>query len=114
MQKKKTEKSFASYLLCSLYLLPAILYPYNSSQGLLSIYYELRPLLSRFNSVRPHRQQPTRLRRPWDSPGKNTEVGCHFLLQCMKVKSESEFAQSCLTPSTEELMLLNCGIGEDS
>ena len=40
------------------------------------------------NSVRPHRQQPTRLPRPWDSPGKNTGVGCHFLLQCMKVKSE--------------------------
>ena len=47
--------------------------------------------------VRPHRQQPTRLPRPWDSPGKNTGVGCHFLLQCMKVKSEREVAQSCLT-----------------
>ena len=45
----------------------------------------------------PHRRQPTRLPRPWDSPGKNTGVGCHFLLQCMKVKSESEVAQSCLT-----------------
>ena len=42
------------------------------------------------DSVRPHRQQPTRLRRPWDSPGKNCGVGCHFLLQCMQVKSESE------------------------
>ena len=49
------------------------------------------------DSVRPHRQPPTRLPRPWDSPGKNTGVGCHFLLQCMKVKSESEVAQSCLT-----------------
>ena len=49
------------------------------------------------NSVWPHRRQPTRLRRPWDSPGKNTGVGCHFLLQCVKVKSESEVAQSCLT-----------------
>ena len=49
------------------------------------------------NSVRPHRRQPTRLPRPWDSPGKNTGVGCHFLLQCMKVKSESEVTQSCLT-----------------
>ena len=49
------------------------------------------------NSVRPHRQQPTRLPCPWDSPGKNTGVGCHFLLQCMKVKSESEVTQSCLT-----------------
>jgi len=51
------------------------------------------------NSVRPHRRQPTRLPHPWDSPGKNTGVGCHFLLQCMKVKSESEVAQSCLTLS---------------
>ena len=49
------------------------------------------------DSVRPQRQQPTRLPRPRDSPGKNTEVGCHFLLQCMKVKSESEITQSCLT-----------------
>ena len=37
------------------------------------------------DSVRPHRRQPTRLPCPWDSPGKNTGVGCHFLLQCMKV-----------------------------
>ena len=49
------------------------------------------------DSVRPHRRQPTRLRHPWDSPGKNTGAGCHFLLQCMKVKSESEVAQSCPT-----------------
>ena len=49
------------------------------------------------NSVRPHRRQPTRLQCPWDSPGKNTGVGCHFLLQCVKVKSESEVAQSCPT-----------------
>ena len=46
------------------------------------------------DSVRPHRWQPTRLPRPWDSPGKNTGVRCHFLLQCMKVKIESEVAQS--------------------
>ena len=51
------------------------------------------------DSVRPHRRQPTRLPRPWDSPGKNTGVGCHFRLQCMKVKSESEVAQSCPTLS---------------
>ena len=49
------------------------------------------------DSVPPHRRQPTRLPRPGDSPGKNTGVGCHFLLQCMKVKSESEVAQSCPT-----------------
>ena len=47
------------------------------------------------DSVRPHRRQPTRLPRPWDSPGKNTGVGCHFLLHCVKVKSESEVAQLC-------------------
>ena len=49
--------------------------------------------------MRPHRRPSTRLPRPWDSPGKNTGAGCHFLLQCMKVKSESEVAQSCLTLS---------------
>ena len=51
------------------------------------------------DSVRPHRRQPTRLPRPWDSPGKNSGLGCHFLLQCIKVKSESEVAQSCPTLS---------------
>ena len=59
-------------------------------------------LLSRFSRVlpvRPHRQQPTGLPRPWDSPGKNTGVGCHVLLQCTKVKRESEVAQSCPTLS---------------
>ena len=59
-------------------------------------------LLSRFShvdSVRPHRWQPTRLPHPWDSPGKNTGVGGHFLLQCMKVKSEREVAQLCPTLS---------------
>ena len=49
--------------------------------------------------MRPHRQQPTRLAHPWDPPGKNTGVGCHFLLQRMKVKRKSEVAQSCLTLS---------------
>ena len=58
------------------------------------------------DSVRPHRQQPTRLPCPWDSPGKNTGVGCHFLLQCMKVKSESGVAQSCLTPRDP----MDCGL----
>ena len=52
-----------------------------------------------FNSVPPHRRQPTRLRRPWVSPSKNTGVGCRFLLQCMKVKSEREVAPSCPTLS---------------
>ena len=49
--------------------------------------------------MRPHRRQPTRLLCPWDSPGKNTGVSCHFLLQCMKMKSETEVAQSCPTLS---------------
>ena len=52
-------------------------------------------------TLRPHRQQPTRLPHPWDAPGKNTGVGCHFLLQCMNVKSESEVAQSCPTLSMD-------------
>ena len=51
------------------------------------------------DSGRPHRRQSTRLPRPWDSPGKNTGVGCHFLLQCRKVESQSEVVQSCLTLS---------------
>ena len=58
------------------------------------------------DSVRPHGWQPTRLPHPWDSPGKNTGVGCHFLLQCMKVKSENEVARSCLTLSDP----MNCSL----
>ena len=63
--------------------------------------YMLLLWLSRFSrdSVRPHGRQPTRLSRPWDSPGKNTGVACHCLLQCMKVKRGSEVAQSCPTLS---------------
>ena len=63
---------------------------------------ELLLLLSRFSRIRlcaTHRRQPTRLPRPWESPGKNTGVGCHCLLHCVKVKSESEVAQSRLTCS---------------
>ena len=55
--------------------------------------------LQSYLTLRPQRRQPTRLPCPWDSPGKNTGVGCHFLLQRMKVKSEIEVAQSCPTPS---------------
>ena len=57
------------------------------------------------DSVQPQSWQPTRLLHPWDSPGKNTGVGCHFLLQCMKVKSESEVSQSCLTPGETPLSM---------
>ena len=49
------------------------------------------------DAVQPNRWQPTWLPHPWDSPGKNTGLGCHFLLQCMKVESESEVAQLCPT-----------------
>ena len=62
------------------------------------------------NSVQPHRRQPTRLPCPWDSPGKNTGVGCHFLLQCMKVKSESEVTQSCPTLSNP----MDCSLPDSS
>ena len=58
------------------------------------------------DSVRPHRRQPTRLPRPWDPPGKNTGVGCHFLLQCMKVKNQNEVTQLCLTLSG----LMDCSL----
>ena len=51
------------------------------------------------DSVQPHGLKPTRLLCPWDPPGKNSGVGCHFLLQCMKVESESEVAQLCPTLS---------------
>ena len=57
-------------------------------------------LLSSFSRVRLC--VTIRLHRPWDSPGKNTGVGCHFLLQCRTVKSESEVAQSC--PSLQDPM----------
>ena len=69
--------------------------------GLLLSLASLLLLLSRFSRVRlcaTPWMEPTRLPCPWDSPGKNTGVGCHFLLQCMKVKRESEIAQSCPTP----------------
>ena len=60
--------------------------------------------------MRPHRRQPTRLPHPWGSPGKNTVVGCHFLLQCMKVKSESEVSQLCPTLSSS----MDCSLAGSS
>ena len=75
------------------------------AEGLAVLYWETlaaaaaAKLLQSCPTVRPHRWQPTRLPHPWDSPGKNSGVGCHFLLQCKKVKSEREVAQSCLTCS---------------
>ena len=76
-------------------LLSYLLWPKYYTKGCCCC--EVAPVVS--DSVRPHRWQPTKPRCPWDSPGRNTRVGCHFLLQCMKVKSESEVAQSCPTPS---------------
>ena len=68
------------------------------------------------NSVRPHRRQSTRLPRSWDSPGKNTGVGCHFLLQCTKVKNEREVAQSnpmdCSLPGSSVHGIFQVGILE--
>ena len=75
------------------YILFQILFYYSLLQDTeYSCFCQVASVVS--DSVWPHRWQPTRLPRPWDSPGKNTGVGCH-LLQCMKVKSESEVAQSC-------------------
>ena len=75
-------------------MLPASTYVFAAAKSVVS------------DPVRPHRRQPTRLPRPWDSPGRNTGVGCHFLLQCMKVKSESEVTQLCPTLSN----LMDCSL----
>ena len=69
-----------SILLCFLFLLMRNIFCVNCCRQVTSIV---------LDSVWPHRRQPTRLSRPWDSPGKNTGVGCHFLLQCVKAKSFS-------------------------
>ena len=88
-------------LLCHLVLL-SCLYFYVSGRLVTFSHLAAKSLQSCPISVRPHRRQPTRLPCPWDSPGKNTGVGCHFLLQCMKVKRESEVAQSCPTSTLEK------------
>ena len=89
-EKKSEEEMFFSG---SISLLPAELLGLVSQQLFSAAAKSLQTCLT----LRPHRRQPTRLPRPWDSPGKNIGVGCHFLLQRMKVKSESEVAQSCPT-----------------
>ena len=99
---KGTKLSMEEFFCCHT-VLPILKFHFNPvhHQEVVPVYNAvLLQLLSRSvvsDSVRTHRQQPTRLHRPWDSPGKNTGVGCHFLLQTMKVKSESEVAHSCLT-----------------
>ena len=94
--------------LCGYYLKTSLYTVENfyKSQKLENLFWhkpQMLLLLSHISHVRlcvtPPRPQPTRLPHPWDSPGKSTRVGCHFLLQCMKVKSESEVAQSCPTLS---------------
>ena len=85
-----------------------ILYHWTTKETLLQLL--LLSLVSVSDSVWPHRRQPTRLLCPWDSPGKNTGVGCHFLLQCMKVKSESEVALLCPTLSDP----MNCSLPSSS
>ena len=82
-----------------IYFSRLILKAYYHAKSLNSVAATAAKLLQLCPTVRPHRRQPTRLPHPWDSPGKNTGVGCHFLLQCMKVKSESEVTQPCLTLS---------------
>ena len=89
----------ASILQCSAFFTVQLSHPYMTT-GKTMLLLLLLLLLSRFSlsdSVRPHRRQPTRFPHLWDSLGKNTGVGCHFLLQCMKVKSQSEVTQSCPT-----------------
>ena len=87
--------------LCSSVCIYVYIYGFpGGTSGKESIYIYVTSVMS--NSVQPHRWLPTRLRCPWDSPGKNTGVGCHFLLQFMKVKSESEVAQSY--PTLSDLM----------
>ena len=65
-------------------------------------------LLSCFSRVRPHRQQPTRLPRPWDSPGKNTGVGCHFLLQCMHAYKVASVVSNSVRPHGQQPTRILC------
>ena len=79
------------------FLFPLVTKPQTNTSVLCCLCYCCQVASVVSNSVRPHGRQPTRLPRPCDSPGKNTGVGCHFLLQCMKMKSEKEVTQSCPT-----------------
>ena len=88
--------SKASILRCSAFFIVQLSHPYMTTGKTIALTAAAK-LLQSCPTVRPYRRWPTRLPRPWESPGKNTGVGCHFLLQCMEVKSESEVAQSCPT-----------------
>ena len=94
--------SKASILLCSAFFIVQLSHPYMITGKTIALTaaaaksLQSCPTLSDPIDTAAHQAPPP---RPWDSPGKNTGVGCHFLLQCVKVKSESEVAQSCLTLS---------------
>ena len=90
------EKSLnCKYWICALFIYMVYVKKWRKDKNELCCCCYVASVVS--DSVRRHRRQPTRPRRPWDSLGKNTGVGCHFLLQCRKVKSESEVAHSCAT-----------------
>ena len=90
---RHTQPLLVSYCVISAYVSVCAILKSNDSHNAAAA----AKLLQLCPTVRPHRWKPTRFPHPWDSPGKNTGVGCHFLLQCMKVKSEREVAQLCLT-----------------
>ena len=92
---RHTQPLLVSYCVISAYVGVCAILKSNDSHNAAAA----AKLLQLCPTVRPHRWKPTRFPHPWDSPGKNTGVGCHFLLQCVKVKSEREVAQLCLTLS---------------
>ena len=104
--EKDSKRDLVSVSFCGLcpLFVPAVFHlRFKSLNSLISctwISFSAAKSLQSSPTLRPHGRQPTRLPHPWDSPGKNTGVRCHFLLQCMKVKSESEVAQSCPTLGT--------------
>ena len=91
--------SKASVLRCSTFFTVQLSHPYMTTGKTIALTAAAAAAksLQSCSTLQPHKRQPTRLPLPWDSPGKNTGVCCHFLLQSMKVKSESEVSQSCLT-----------------
>ena len=98
-ESSPTPHSKASILRRSAFFTVQLSHPYMTTGKTIALTAAAAKSLQSCLTVRPHRWQPTRLPRPWDFPGKNSGVGCHFLLQCMKVKSEREVAQSYPTHS---------------
>ena len=102
----------SAYLRLLIFLLAILIPSYASSNPAFHMMYSAaaaKPLQS-CPTLQPHRWQPTRLPHPWDSPGKNTGMGCHFLLQCMKMKSASGVAQ--LYPTLSDPM--DCSLSGSS